>query len=403
MTNATEKTVKVGFLFTLTLGILSMLPPLGVDMYLPAFLQIAQDFQVTPEQVPHSLTLFTFGMAAGQLFWGPVGDSYGRKPIILLGIIISAIASFSLTTVNIIENFTALRFVQGFFAAAPVVLVGALLRDLFSKNELSKMMSIITLILMIAPLLAPIIGGYIVKHFHWTVIFYIIAIVGLLSTLLVSFIIPETHQKQNRIPLRLNIIARNFITVWKQKEVLGYMISSGLGFGGMFIFLTIGTIVYIDLYGIAVDHFGYFFMLNIAIMTLGSFINGRVVHKVGAEKMLQIGLSIQFIAGIWLILVALFDLGFWAMAIGIAFFVGQNALISSNAMASILEKFPTMAGTANSLAGSVRFGLGAFISSLVALMKIDSAAPMLYSMGACVILAVIVYYFLTYKTLKGQQ
>ncbi|OOF37712.1 Bcr/CflA family multidrug efflux MFS transporter [Rodentibacter heidelbergensis] len=396
-----SKTIKPTFIFIVTLGILSMLPPFGVDMYLPAFLEIAKDLKISPEQVQHTLTAFAYGMAFGQLFWGPFGDSFGRKPIILLGVIIGAITALVLTEINAIGNFTVLRFVQGFFGAAPVVLSGALLRDLFSKNELSKVMSTITLVFMIAPLIAPIIGGYIVKYFHWHAIFYVIALMGALSALLVFFIIPETHKKENRIPLRLNIIARNFISLWKQKEVLGYMFTASFGFGGLFAFVTAGSIVYIGIYGIPVDQFGYFFMLNIAIMTFASFLNGRFVTKLGAETMLRIGLSIQFLSGMWLILTALFDFGFWAMAIGVAFFVGQNPLISSNAMASILEKFPTMSGTANSLVGSVRFATGAVMGSLVATMKMDTAAPMLLTMGACVIIAALAYYFLTYRNLKG--
>ncbi len=391
---------KASLVFVFTLGILSMLPPLGIDMYLPSFLNIAQDLAITPEQVQFTLTFFTYGMAAGQLFWGPVGDSFGRKPIILLGVSVGATVALILTQINSIENFTALRFVQGFFGAAPVVLVGALLRDLFDKNELSRMMSMITLVFMVAPLLAPIIGGQIIKYWHWHTIFYVIGAMGILSLSLVFFIIPETHKKENRLPLRLNIIVRNFVTLWKQKEVLGYMFSSGLGFGGLFAFITSGSIVYIGLYGIKPENFGFFFMLNIGIMTLGSILNGRFVRKIGAERMMQIGLCIQFISGIWLVLTALFDLGFWSMAIGVAIFVGQNSLISSNAMASILGQFPTMAGTANSVAGSVRFGIGASVGSLVALMKMDSAAPMLYTMSSCSLGAVCCYYFLTYRTLN---
>ncbi|MFU2078302.1 Bcr/CflA family multidrug efflux MFS transporter [Avibacterium endocarditidis] len=395
-----EKTIhKPSFIFILTLGLLSMLPPLGVDMYLPAFLRMSQDLHVSPEQIQHTLTFFAYGMAAGQLFWGPVGDSYGRKPIILLGVIVSAITALILTTINQIGSFTVLRFMQGFFGAAPVVLVGALLRDLFSKNELSRTMSTITLVFMIAPLVAPIIGGYLVTYFHWHSIFYVIAVMGALSALLVFFIIPETHKKENRIPLRLNIVVRNFVNLWQKKEVLGYMFMSAFGFGGLFAFLTAGSIVYIGIYGIPEQNFGYFFMLNISVMTLGSFLNGRLVTKVGAEKMLQTGLIIQFIAAIWLLLVVFFDLGFWSIAIGVALFVGQNSLISSNAMASILEKFPAMAGTANSMVGSVRFGTGACVGSLVALMKINSAAPMLLTMVGCSFLAVSCYYFLTYKRL----
>lgn len=393
---------KISALFLITLGMLSMLPPLGVDMYLPAFLNIAADLNVAPEQVPYTLTLFTFGIALGQLFWGPVGDSYGRKPIILFGMLMTTLMAFALSQSNSLEKFTALRFAQGFFGAAPVVLVGALLRDLFNKNELAKMMSLVTLVVMIAPLIAPIIGGYLVTFYHWSAIFYLLAAFGVLSRLLIFFVIPETHQKEKRIPLRLGVVINNFVTIWKQKEVLGYMIASGFGFGGMFVFLTLGSIVYIDLYGVAVDEFGYFFMMNIALMTLGSVLNGHFVSKVGAEKMLQIGLGIQLFAGIWLALVAICDLGFWAMAIGVAVFVGQNALISANAMASILAKFPTMAGTANSIAGSMRFGLGAVIGSVVATFRLNDAMPMLLSMATCVICAVLVYYFLTYRVVKEQ-
>lgn len=397
---SSSKVVKTNFIFVVALGILSMLPPLGVDMYLPAFLTIAQDFGVTNDQVQHTLTSFAYGLALGQLFWGPFGDSFGRKPIILLGVAVAAVAALILTQIHSIGNFTALRFVQGFFGAAPVVLVGALLRDLFDKNELSKMMSTISLVFMVAPLLAPIIGGYIVYFFHWHAIFYVIAFMGFLSILLVFFVIPETHHHDKRIPLRLNVIARNFMALWKQKQVLGYMFATSFAFGGLFAFVTAGSIVYIGIYGIKPENFGYFFMLNIGIMTLSSFLNGRLVGKFGAETLLRYGLGVQFFAGVWLMGVILFDLGFWSMALGIAVFVGQNPLISSNSMASILEKFPNAAGSANSMVGSVRFGIGAGIGSLIALMPTDSALPMLLTMGACSLVSVLFYIFLTAKNLK---
>ena len=157
-------------------------------------------------------------MAAGQLFWGPFGDSFGRKPIILLGVIIGAITAIILTSIHSISSFTVLRFIQRFLWSSPVVLSGALLRDLFSKDQLSRVMSTITLVFMIAPLVAPVIGGYIVKFFHWHMIFYVIGAMGFLAALLVFFVIPETHKQENRIPLRLNIIARNFMTLSKQKK-----------------------------------------------------------------------------------------------------------------------------------------------------------------------------------------
>lgn len=390
--------IKNYFLFIATLSILAMLSPLNVDMYLPAFINIAQDLNVESEQVQNTLAAFAYGLALGQLFWGPFGDSFGRKPIILFGVIISSIASLALTQVKTIDSFTILRFVQGFFGATPVVLSGALLRDLFDKDQLSKTMSSITLVVLMAPLVAPIIGGYIVHYWHWHAIFYVSGIMGVFSTLLVFFIIPETHNKEKRTPLHLNIIARNFVSLWRQKEVLGYMFMSAFGFAGMFAFLTAGSIVYIGVYGVATENFGYFFMLNIAIMTLGSFINSRLVLKIGTEKLLRASLVAQSLAGAFLACVAIFDLGFWPMALGVAIFVGQNSVLSANSMASILEKFPHMAGTSNSMAGSVRFGIGAITGSIVAQMKMTTATPMLLTMTSCVAIAAASYFFLTAKS-----
>lgn len=133
---------------------------------------------------------------------------------------------------------------------------------------------------------------------------------GFLSCLLVFVIIPETHHKTQRIPLRLGVVGRNFLALCQQREVLGYMFASAFGFGGLFALITAGSIVYVGLYGIPVDKFGYFFMFNIAVMIIGSFINGRIVNKVGTEVMLKAGLLIQFIAAIGLIMVSLLILVF---------------------------------------------------------------------------------------------
>ena len=187
---------KSTFIFILTLGILSMLPPFGVDMYLPSFFRNCERSRRESRTSTTHAHLFCLWHGVWSAFWGPFGDSFGRKPIILLGVIVGALTALVLTEINSVGNFTALRFVQGFFGAAPVVLSGALLRDLFSKDQLSKVMSTITLVFMLAPLVAPIIGGYIVKFFHWHAIFYVISLVGLLAAALVFFIIPETHKKK---------------------------------------------------------------------------------------------------------------------------------------------------------------------------------------------------------------
>ena len=167
-----------------------MLTPLAIDMYLPAFVKIANDLNVSEEMISQTLALFTLGFAFGQLFWGPLSDSYGRKPIILIGIITSALVSLVITQIHHIHHFYILRFVQGFFGASPAVVTGALLRDLFAKNEFARQMSMIMIVTMIAPLIAPVLGGHLTDWFHWHIIFYVLMVSGLLAALLVSYKIP---------------------------------------------------------------------------------------------------------------------------------------------------------------------------------------------------------------------
>ncbi|QIM63450.1 Bcr/CflA family drug resistance efflux transporter [Pasteurellaceae bacterium Orientalotternb1] len=380
-------------LFLLILGMLSMLPPLAIDMYLPSFLDIARDLNVSPEKVQTTLAIFTLGFTGGQLFWGPIADSFGRKPIILLGLSGSAIAAFFLTQTVTIDNFYLWRLVQGVFAAAPSVVLGALMRDLFERNEFAKMMSTIMLIMMIAPLIAPVIGGYLAKWFHWHTIFYLLLIMGVFCTFLVALKIPETLAVDNRNPINFQKVLSNLGSMVSHKAALGYMLVGGLSFGGMFAFLTSGSLVYIGLFDVSPEHFGYFFMLNIGVLMVMTFINGRLVGKLGSERMLQIGLLLQLLAGIWLVIVGIFHLGLWAMTFGVAFFSGMVSTIGSNASAAILDRYPHMAGTANAVAGTARFGIGSFIGMIISYIPLTSERPMLFTMAICTSVSFAVYYF----------
>ncbi|WP_373768226.1 Bcr/CflA family multidrug efflux MFS transporter [Glaesserella sp.] len=382
--------------FIIILGLLSMLPPLAIDMYLPSFLDIAKDLSVSQEKVQTTLAIFTFGFAIGQLFWGPIADSFGRKPIILLGLSGGAVASFFLTQVITIENFYLWRLVQGLFGAAPAVVLGALVRDLFERNQFARMMSTIMIITMVAPLLAPIAGGYIAKWFHWHTIFHLLMIMGILCVILVSIRIPETLKPENRLPLNFGKVLNSFTQLISHKATLGYVLVGGLSFAGMFSFLTSGSLVYIGLYGVSSEHFGYFFMLNIIVMTIMTFVNGRLVMKIGSENMLRIGLSLQLLAGIWLAVSAIFQLGLWSMALGVALFVGMGPTVGSNASAAILDRYPQMAGTANAVAGTARFGIGSIIGAGLSHIPLATERPMLFTMALCSIGSVACYYFLSY-------
>ena len=390
-------------LFVIILGLLSMLPPLAIDMYLPSFLDIARDLNVSQEKVQTTLAIFTFGFAVGQLFWGPIADSFGRKPIILLGISGGAVASFFLTQTMEIGNFYLLRLIQGLFGAAPAVVLGALLRDLFDRNQFARVMSTISIITMLAPLLAPITGGYIAKWFHWHAIFYSLMMMGIICTTLVALYLPETLTQENKAPLNLIKVLKNFVTLIMHKPTLGYVMVGGMAFSGMFCFLTSGSLVYIGIYGVSPEHFGYFFIMNITIMIAMTVFNRQYVIKWGSERMLQIGISMQLLAGIWLIITASLELGLWPMAIGVSVFVGMISLIISNSSAAILDHYPQMAGTANAVAGTARFGIASIIGIGLSHIPITSERPMLYAMASCIIVGTLCYYFLTYRQHQASQ
>lgn len=389
--------------FFIILGMMAMLPPLAIDMYLPSFLDIARDLAVSQEKVQTTLAVFTFGFAVGQLFWGPVADSLGRKPIILIGLAGAALAAYFLTQVEDINTFYFLRLTQGLFGAAPAVVLGALVRDLFERNRFAQMMSVIMIITLLAPLVAPVLGGYIAKYLHWHSIFYTLVAMGIACVVLVAWKIPETLVPEKRQPINFKQVLINYTKLLSHKPTLGYVMVGGLTFAGMFCFLTSGSLVYIGIYGISQEHFGYFFMLNMVVMISMTAINGKLVTKLGSETMLRVGLGTMLTAGLWLAIVATFELNFWLMVVGVPFYVGMLSTVGSNATAAVLDKFPQMAGTANALAGTARFGIGSVVGALLSQIAVTSAKPMLYAMMLCVVLAAAIYYVCCVKAVEKAE
>ncbi|MBC4001877.1 Bcr/CflA family multidrug efflux MFS transporter [Morganella morganii] len=380
-----QRSAYFGLIFIL--GLLSMLMPLAIDMYLPSMPTIARDFGVTEGDVQMTLNSYLIGFAAGQLVYGPMADALGRKPVILGGALIFALASAGCAMSQDIGTFIGMRGLHGFAAAAASVVINALMRDMFTKDEFSRSMSFVVLVMTVAPLLAPIMGGMMMLWFSWHAIFWTIMIAALIAALLVLFFIRETLPKERRQPFRLRIMLGQFVTLFRQKRVLCYMVASGFSFAGMFSFLSAGSFVYIQLYGLTELEFGYCFALNIVFLFIMTTINSRYVRRFGALNMLRTGLVVQLLAGFWLVLAASADLGFVALMIGVACYVGNIAMITSNAMAVILDDYPHMAGTASSLAGVLRFGIGAGVGAVVASFDMTTVWPMVGAMALCILIA----------------
>jgi DHA1 family bicyclomycin/chloramphenicol resistance-like MFS transporter len=207
------------------------------------------------------------------------------------------------------------------------------------------------------------------------------------------FFISETLPVERRQKFSLRTTLGNFATLFRHKRVLSYMLASGFSFAGMFSFLSAGPFVYININHVSPQHFGYYFALNIVFLFIMTIINSRFVRRVGALNMFRAGLWIQFVMAVWMVVCALLDVGFWALVVGVAAFVGCVSMVSSNAMAVILDEFPHMAGTASSLAGTFRFGIGAIIGALLSMATFTTAWPMLISIAFCASSSILFYLY----------
>ncbi|ELE9012726.1 Bcr/CflA family multidrug efflux MFS transporter [Enterobacter cloacae] len=379
MTTRPHSSFKIVFI----LGLLAMLMPLSIDMYLPALPVISAQFGVPAGSAQMTLSTYILGFALGQLFYGPMADSLGRKPVILGGTLIFAAAAVACALAQSIDQLIVMRFFHGLAAAAASVVINALMRDIYPKEEFSRMMSFVMLVTTIAPLVAPMAGGAVLVWFSWHAIFWILALAALLASAMIFFFIDETLAVERRQKFHIRTTMGNFASLFRHKRVLSYMLASGFSFAGMFSFLSAGPFVYIELNHVSPQHFGYYFALNIVFLFIMTIINSRFVRRIGALNMFRAGLWIQFVIAIWLVVSAFLGVGFWALVVGVAVFVGCVSMISSNAMAVILDEFPHMAGTASSLAGTFRFGIGAVVGALLSMATFNTAWPMLWAMAFC--------------------
>ena len=314
-------TPQINLLLFIVLGAIGALTPLAIDMYLPAMPTIARDLGVQQGAVQITLTAYTAGFAIGQLIHGPLADSYGRRPVLILGILFFALASVVSATTNGIEALMWIRTAQGFAGAAAAVVIQAVVRDMFDREDFARAMSFVTLVVTLAPLVAPMIGGYVAIWFGWRAIFWILAGFSLVVIALVLWKIPETLSAENKQPFRLRNTLRNYSRLFQNPQALGLIFSGAFSFAGMFAFLTAGSFVYIDIYGVRPDQFGYLFGMNIIAMIVMTSINGRLVKKVGSHTMLRFGLAVQLLAGLGLFATWLFDWGLWGTVIFVVMFI----------------------------------------------------------------------------------
>ncbi|MFH7565283.1 Bcr/CflA family multidrug efflux MFS transporter [Oceanimonas smirnovii] len=386
----------------LLLASLAGLTPLAIDMYLPSLPTIAEDLGVPVSQAQLTISVYLAGFALGQLFYGPLADATGRKPVMLGGLALFTLASLGCAFANSIETLMTFRLLQALGGAAGSVVLNALLRDMFERDMFARVMSMVILVMTLAPLVAPIIGGYLLLVGHWHSIFVLLAVIGALVSVALALRIPETLKPEHRQSFRIWPVLQNYSRVLRHRAALGYIGCGGLTTAAMFAFISGSPLVYIELYGVPPERYGLLFALNIVLMMVLTFANSRLVKHLGSDRLLKTGLILAAVAAMALLFFGITGTGgLWGLVPAIMLLIAQISLVGANSMAGLLSHFPESAGTASALAGTVRFGLGALATFAVNASHALSALPMTLVMSLCAWLALASYWLLVRPALTA--
>ncbi|MGH7876233.1 MAG: multidrug effflux MFS transporter [Candidatus Dormibacteraceae bacterium] len=379
----------------LLLAGLSMMGPLSIDTYLPAFPTIARDFHVQPSQIQVTLSACMVGLAAGQVLAGPLSDTIGRRLPLLIGM--AGFTGGSLLCAFAPSPFplTALRLLQGLGGAAGIVIASAVVRDLYSGTALARFFSLLMLVSGLGPIAAPIVGGQLLRFTSWHGIFLGLALVGLVLFVGSARWLPETLPLEHRREGSLRKVLATFGSLLSAPDFLAPALASGLATSVVFAYIAASPFVFQVLYGVSPQAFSLIFATNAFGVIVMSQINGRLVGRIQPHRLFVLGLIISGIGSLALLLVVVHGhLPLLALAIPLFFIVSTVGLTSPNGNAMALAGHPREAGSGAALLGLFRFGSGALVAPLVGLGGSHTALPMAVVMAGISLSASLIFFFL---------
>jgi len=359
------------------LGLLTAVGPLSIDMYLPGLPQLRAAFGVGQAATQHSLSSFFLGLAAGQLILGPLSDRFGRRVVVVCGLLVYLVGSLLCMISAGIGTLIAARLVQGLGAAAGPVVSRAVVRDRFEGDQAARVMSFVIMVMGAAPLVAPSIGGIVVDLAGWRTIFAILTGYAALALVMVGWILEETNPLERRRGIHVWSRFLAYVTVLRRPYAVAQLLTGALAFGGLFAYIAGAPFVFMEHFGIAADHFGFFFAANVSGMLVTTFLNGRLVTRYGTDRLLRVGVTVSAAAGIALAAAAVGGSpGLVTVTLLLFAMVSMIGLIAGNTMANLLDLFPDNAGAASALFGVFQFGLGSTTSAAIGAISSDAILAM---------------------------
>ncbi len=362
--------------------------PLAVDMYLSAMPTLAEHLNTPITMVQNSLSVYLLGYALGLILFGPMADKYPRRVLVILGISGFCLASLILTIVTNIEQFLAVRFFQAFISSAATVVVPGAVREYYGKDT-AKGLSYVSMIMMLAPMIAPSIGSILLLAHSWQLIFYFLTAYSLVVLILVMKYLPnrleaanlQARVKTSSIESKVSIIKTELSFIQRYQTVLSNgqarldIISSMMIALAFFSYITAIPFVYLTVFSVSEYSFSILFALNVLALMAAHFTNTRLVIRKGSRLMLRFGLSIALFSAVTLVLVNIMELPLAFTVFAIFPLMAGISMVAVNTDALILTKFPEHSGTVTAVIGTLRWGIGALAGPILALFYDGSAIP----------------------------
>ena len=377
-------------LVTLILGSLTALPALSMDMYLPSLPAVAEALHSPAATVQLTLTACLLGLAVGQLVVGPLSDRFGRRRPLLAGMGGYVLASAACAVAPTIGTLTVCRLVQGLAGSAGIVIARAVVRDLYDGLAMARFFSTLMLISGAAPILAPVLGGQILRVTDWRGVFLVLTGVGALLVAVLLRKLPETLPAERRHSGGLPEALRTMRGLFADRVFTGYLLACSFSFAGLFAYVSASPFVMQEIYGASPQTFSLLFMANsIGLVGMGQ-VNGKIlVGRVSLDKVMGFGLTVVLLAATALLAMTsgvLGPVGLFPVATGLFVLMSAMALIMPNANSQALMRTPHAAGSASALLGTSQFLVGAVASPLVGVAGEHTAVPMaLVQVGAVLV------------------
>lgn len=373
----------------LILGAIIAIGPIAIDMYLPAFLAISNDFSASEENIQLSLTSYFAGMAISQLFYGPVIDRFGRKAPLFFGLFVFTISSFLCCFAQNIEHLIILRFFQALGACAAIVIPRTIIRDIFSPQESARAFSHLMLVMGIAPILAPMLGSFVLYKFGWKAIFAFLAIYAICCAILSYFHLPIT--KTANPDDKISHALKKYIGIFKDRNFVVCAVTGGLAMSALFTYITGSPFIYLDFFHISAKKYSLVFAINSIGFITASQINARLLKKYSISEVLEKAIFIPAITGILLIFTGAFYPNFYLTTALYFMFLASIGVINPNTTAYALANQATHAGSASALLGTIQFVFAIITSFLVSKLHDGTTMPLAFIVGLCGILTLVVF------------